>query len=42
MQNWSGSNDLLVYPTHNENKSENGERFIKILKAKIYKRILVI
>ena len=30
------NNDILRYSTHNEGKSVIAERFIKILKAKIY------
>ena len=32
------NNDILRYSTHNEGKSVIAERFIKILKAKIYKK----
>ena len=39
MQKWLDNNGTLVYSTHNEGKSVIAERFIKILKAKIYKRI---
>ena len=36
MHEWSDNNDILMYSTHNEGKSE---RFIKKLKAKIYKKM---
>ena len=32
------NNDILMYSTHNEGKSVIAERFIKTLKAKIYKK----
>ena len=32
------NNDILMYSTHNEGKSVIAERFIKRLKAKIYKK----
>ena len=31
-------NDILMYSTHNEGKSVIVEKFIKTLKAKIYKK----
>ena len=37
MQEQLNNNDILMYPTHNEGKVVIAERFIKILKAKIYK-----
>ena len=39
MQGWFDNNDILMYSTHSEVKSVIIERFIKILKAKIYKKI---
>ena len=36
MREWLDNNDLLMYSTHNEGKLVSAERFIKILKAKIY------
>ena len=39
MQKWLDSNDILIYPTHNGRRSVTAERFIKALKAKIYKRM---
>ena len=39
MQEWLDNNDILMYSTHNEGKSVIAERFIKTLKAKIYKKI---
>ena len=39
MQEWLNNNDILMYSTHNESKSVNTERFIKRLKAKIYKKV---
>ena len=38
MQEWLDSNNILMYSTHNEGKSRIDERFIKTLKAKIYKK----
>ena len=38
MQKWLDSNDILIYSTHNEDKSVIAERFIKTLKTKIYKK----
>ena len=37
MQEWLNNNNILMYSTQNENKSVIAERFIKTLKAKIYK-----
>ena len=37
MQEWLKNIDILMYSTHNESKSVIGIRFIKALKAKIYK-----
>ena len=39
MQKWLDDNDILMYFTHNEGKSVVAERFIKILRTKIYKII---
>ena len=39
MQEWLDNNNILMYSTHNEGKSVIAERFIKTLKAKIYKQI---
>ena len=33
-QEWLNNNDILMYFTHNEDKSVIAERFIKTLKAK--------
>ena len=38
MQEWLDNNDILMYSTNNEGKSVTAERFIKTLKAKIYKK----
>ena len=38
MQEWLDNNDILMYSTNNEGKSVIAERFIKTLKAKIYKK----
>ena len=35
---WLGNNDILMYSTHNEGKLVIAERFIKTLKAEIYKK----
>ena len=40
MQDWLDNNDILMYSIHNEGKSVITERFIKTLKAKIYKQII--
>ena len=37
MQEWLDNNNILIYSTHNEINSAITERFIKTLKAKIYK-----
>ena len=39
MQEWLDNNNVLMYSTHNENKSVIAERFLKTLKAKIYKKV---
>ena len=39
MQEWLDNNDILMYSTHNEGKPVIAERFIKTLKAKIYKEM---
>ena len=36
---WLKDNDLVMYSTHNEGKSVVAERFIRIIKSKIYKYI---
>ena len=38
MPKWLDNNDILMYSTHDEGKSVISERFIKILKAQIYKK----
>ena len=38
MQEWLDNNDILMYSACNEGKSVIAERFIKTLKAKIYKK----
>ena len=38
MQEWLDNDYVLIYSTHNESKSAIEKRFIKILKAKIYKK----
>ena len=38
MKEWLNNYNILVYSTHNEGKPVIAERFIKILKAKIYKK----
>ena len=38
MQEWLDNNHILIHSTHNEGKSVITERFIKTLKAKIYKK----
>ena len=39
MQEWLDNNDISIYSTHNEGQSVIPERFIKTLKAKIYKKM---
>ena len=39
MQEWLDNNDILMYSTHYEGKSVIAERFIKTLKAKVYKKM---
>ena len=39
MQRWLDDNDILMYYTHNEGKSVVAERFTRILKGKIYKKM---
>ena len=39
MQVWLDNNDILMYSAHNEGKSVIAERFIKILKTKINKKV---
>ena len=41
MLEWLDNTDILIYSTHNESKSVISGRFIKTLKAKIYKKITV-
>ena len=36
-QEWLDNNDILMYSTHDETKSVIAKRFIKKLKAKVYK-----
>ena len=38
MQEWLDNNDILTHSTNNEAKSHIAKRFIKALKAKIYKK----
>ena len=38
MQEQLDNNDISIYSTYNESNSVIAERFMKILKAKIYKR----
>ena len=42
MQEWLDNNDILMYSTYNEGKSVIAERFIKTLKAKIFKKMTFI
>ena len=37
MKSWLEKNDVEMYSTHNEEESDVAERFIRILKSKIYK-----
>ena len=39
MSRWLGNNDILMCLTHNEGKSVIAEISIKILKAKVYKKM---
>ena len=38
LQKWLKDNNILMYSPHNEGKSVITERFIRILKSKIYKK----
>ena len=38
VQKWLDHNDILMYLTHNEDKSVVSERFSTALQGKIYKR----
>ena len=38
MPEWVDNNDILMYSTHDEGESVISERFIKVLKAQIYKK----
>ena len=38
LQEWLDNNNILMYSTHNENKSVITERFKKTLKDEIYKK----
>ena len=40
MQEWLDNNNVLMYSPHNENKLVIAERFLKTLKAKIYKKVI--
>ena len=39
MKSWLEKNDIEMYSTHYEGKSVVAERFIRILKNKIYKYV---
>ena len=39
MQKWLDDYDILKYSTHNEGNSVVAQRFIRTLKAKIYKKV---
>ena len=39
MRKWSGNNDIFMCLTYNEDTSVVAERFTKILKGKIHKKI---
>ena len=41
IQEWLNNNDIWMYSANNEGKSVIAERFIKTLKAKIYKIMTV-
>ena len=38
MQEWLDNNNISIYSTHSKGKSVIAESFIKMLKAKIYKK----
>ena len=40
MQKWLDDNDILIYWTHNEGKSDVVGRFIRTLKGKINKKLI--
>ena len=39
---WLSDNDIIMYSTYNERKSVVAERFIRILKSKLYKHMAAI
>ena len=39
MQEWLDNNDILIYSTHNEDKSVIAKMFVKTLKSKIYRNM---
>ena len=39
MKSWLENNDIEIYSTHNKGKSVVAERFIRIIKNKIYKHM---
>ena len=39
MQEWLNNDNILMYSKYNQEKSVIGERFMKTLKAKIYKKV---
>ena len=41
MQEWLDNNEILMYFSHNEGKSVIAERFIKTLKSKSYKNLIL-
>ena len=40
MHKWIGDNDILIYLTHNQDKSVVADRFVRTLIDKIYKTII--
>ena len=42
MKSWVEKNAVEMYSTHNEGKSVIGERFIRALKNKIYKYVILV
>ena len=42
MKSWLQDNDIVMYSTHNEEKSVVAEGFIRTLKNKIYKYMTLI
>ena len=42
MQKWLDDNKILMYSNHNKSKSVVAETFIRTLKGKIYKKLMIV